>query len=108
PPMTRMAIDFSILPSSFGSASFSDVLNGEIDPDAFRGKKVYVGATAVELRDAVPVPVHRVLPGVVVQALAAATLAEGAPRAPPPWLYFALLTGWTLGAARLLARPSWR
>src|SRR5690606_38912974 len=105
PPSTRMVIDFSILPSSFGSASFSDVLNGEIDVEAFRGKRVYIGATAVELRDAVPVPVHRVLPGVVVQALAAATLTEGAPRTPPSWLYSALLIAWTLGAAPLLTRP---
>src|SRR5690606_19274033 len=42
-PGSVMRIDYSILPSSFGSASFSDLWDGRIDPASLRGKWIYVG-----------------------------------------------------------------
>ena len=89
-------IDYSILPSSFAYFSFVDVLSGRVPRDAIAGKRVFVGATAVELNDMLPVPLHKALPGVVVQALAAATVAVGAPRAPPNWIWLPLLALWTV------------
>jgi diguanylate cyclase (GGDEF)-like protein/PAS domain S-box-containing protein len=108
PPGTPVRIDFSIRDSSFGYISFIDVLNGSIDADALRGKTVYVGATAVELRDVLPVPVYRSLPGVVVQALATETVRDGLLRTPPAWLNFALLGIWTIACAALLRKRTWR
>lgn len=107
-PGTVMPIDYSILPSSFGAVSFADLWNGRIDPEALRGKRIFVGATAPELGDIVPAPVHRVLPGIIVQALAAATLDVGPPKVPSPGVYFILLALWTAASAALLGRGGWR
>jgi len=107
-PENRIGIDFSIHPASIGSVSYSDLLNGEIDPASLAGKRVFVGATSPELGDALPVPRHRSLPGVVVQALAAATLAEGAPRTLPLWLGAAILIAWTAFWSAVYAAGSWR
>src|SRR4029453_16270917 len=65
-------IDFSISPTAFKHVSYVDVLDGDIS--MLTGKTVFVGATALELGDTVPVPVYRALPGVVTQATAYATL----------------------------------
>src|SRR5690606_33680088 len=108
PAGTLTGIDFSISPSSFESVSFSDLLNGRIAPEALRGKSVFVGATAVELRDVVPVPVYRTLPGVVVQALAAETVRAGPLRTAPLWLLAVLLAATAGGAVRLMQRNTWR
>lgn len=74
---TATWIDFSISPESFRYVSFSDLLAGQVDPAALRGKRVFVGATAIELGDTLAAPVHRALPGVVLQALGAETLNRG-------------------------------
>jgi len=107
-PGSTMPIDYSILPSSFGAVSFSDLWNGRVDSASLRGKRIYVGATAPELGDIVPVPMHRLLPGIVVQALAAATLDAGPPKVPSPAAYFVLLALWTVAALTLLGRGGWR
>src|SRR5690606_5024834 len=54
------------------------------------------------------VPMHSLLPGVVVQALAAATLDVGALRAPSRSTYFALLALCTVASLALLGRRGWR
>jgi diguanylate cyclase (GGDEF)-like protein/PAS domain S-box-containing protein len=77
PRETDIIIDFTISPASFEYVSFVDVLHGRIDPRIFENKHVFVGATAVELGDILAVPVHRSLPGVVVQALAIETVISG-------------------------------
>jgi EAL domain-containing protein (putative c-di-GMP-specific phosphodiesterase class I)/PAS domain-containing protein len=69
-------IDFSIDPSTIPRISFVDVLNGTFDPTRAAGKRVLIGATAVELGDEVSVPRHRLLPGTIVQALIAETLLQ--------------------------------
>jgi diguanylate cyclase (GGDEF)-like protein/PAS domain S-box-containing protein len=108
PASTAVAVDYSIRPSSFDYYSFIDVLNGLVGPGALRGKTVYVGEMAVELHDAIPVPVYRSLHGVVVQALATATVREGLLRVPTTWEYFGLLALWAVACTLLLDRRSWR
>lgn len=92
-------IDFSIAPGSFSYVSFVDVLEGRVPREMFTGKNVFVGATALELNDMIPVPLHRSLPGVVVQALAAETVQRGAPRVLPGSAELGLLAMWVLLAA---------
>lgn len=63
------SIDYSIDVKSIPRLSYVDVLKGNFDPGAVRGKKVVIGATAVELGDRVSVPVHGVIAGADLQAL---------------------------------------
>lgn len=70
-------IDYSIDPDSFEYISFVDLVNGRVDPQRLAGRKVLIGATAIELGDILAAPIHRVLPGVVIQALGAQTLIRG-------------------------------
>lgn len=66
----EMTIDFTINPSSFRVLSYSDLVGNRTPAEYFADKIVFVGATAIELGDMLPVPVYKSLPGVVVQALA--------------------------------------
>jgi diguanylate cyclase (GGDEF)-like protein/PAS domain S-box-containing protein len=108
PAGTTVPIDFSIKDSSFAYVSYIDVIGGVIDPAALRGKTVYVGPTAIELRDILPVPVYRALPGVVVQAFATESVRAGLLRSPPEWLFVMALGAWTVCCAALFNRRSWR
>jgi diguanylate cyclase (GGDEF)-like protein/PAS domain S-box-containing protein len=108
PDGARVPLDFSIKDSSFGYVSFIDVLNGSVAPGALRGKAVYVGPTAVELRDSLTVPVYRTLPGVVVQAFATESVRAGLLKTPPTWLYLLLLAAWTVGCVALFDKRGWR
>jgi len=74
------AIDYSIDPATIPRHSFADIVEGRVLASALRGKRILVGATAVEMGDRYAVPGHGVIPGVVIQALAAETLLAG----PPP------------------------
>jgi len=94
-------IDFSISPTSFTYVSYVDLLEGRIPRTMLAGKTVYVGATAVELNDMLSVPVYRSLPGIVVQALAAETVNQGAPSPVPFWATLALLAFWAVLAVVL-------
>jgi diguanylate cyclase (GGDEF)-like protein/PAS domain S-box-containing protein len=108
PAGTIVPIDFSIDVSSFDSVSFIDVVSGRIDPADLRDKTIYVGPTAIELGDIVPVPVYRSLSGVVVQALATESVREGLLRALPAWLYTVALAALTLCCALVFGRRGWR
>jgi diguanylate cyclase (GGDEF)-like protein/PAS domain S-box-containing protein len=101
-------IDFSIAPSSFTFYSYVEVLTGRVDPEEFRGRTVFVGATAIELNDILAVPVHRAVPGVVVQALALETARQGAPRYLPAWLSWISLALLTVGMAWVSHISGWR
>ncbi|MEO8061835.1 MAG: EAL domain-containing protein [Pseudomonadota bacterium] len=106
-----VSIDFSISPESFPHFSYIDVLEGRVPREALAGKTVFVGGTALELRDMLAVPVYGSLSGVEVQALAAETVNRGAPRALPDWAAFAILATWTALAALLFSGrkgASWR
>lgn len=90
-------IDYATDPATIPRDSFIDLIEGKVPPGRIAGKRVIVGATAVEMGDRYVVPVHGVLPGVVVQALAVETLLQGpVPRKFGPLLPFLLallLTG---------------
>ncbi|MGJ4948112.1 EAL domain-containing protein [Bradyrhizobium sp. HKCCYLS20291] len=70
-------IDYGIDPSSLPKVSYVDVLRGDETALAqLRNKRVIVGATAIELGDYYSVPNGRVLPGVVLQTLAAESIIQ--------------------------------
>jgi EAL domain-containing protein (putative c-di-GMP-specific phosphodiesterase class I)/CHASE2 domain-containing sensor protein len=87
-------IDYAIDPATIPRHSYADVVEGRVPAAALRGKRVLVGATAVEMGDRYGAPGHGVIPGVVIQALAAETLLAG----PPPGFAH---PGWALGLALL-------
>ncbi len=72
-------VDFAIDPETLPRHSFIAVERGEFDAGVFAGKDVVIGATAIEVGDRYAVPRHGILPGVIVQALAAETLLDGIP-----------------------------
>ena len=72
-------IDFAIDPATIPRRSFIAVEGGIIPPGSLKGKDVIIGATAIELGDRYAVPAQGIIPGVIVQALAAETLARGVP-----------------------------
>ncbi len=69
-------IDYGIASDSIQRYSFSDVAGGAVDPALLKGKAILIGATAVELGDNIAVPLHKSLPGVLVQMLAAQSLVK--------------------------------
>lgn len=72
-------IDMAIDPATIPRLSFVDVETGHFDPATVRGRNILIGATAIELGDRYSTPRWGVVPGVVVQALAAETLLRGVP-----------------------------
>lgn len=102
-------IDMSIDPSTIPRLSFVAVRDGMFDPRHVRGRTALVGATAVEMGDRYATPLWGVIPGVVVQAMAAETLLRGIPidggGTMPFLLAFAIVTGIirTRGAALVAA-----
>lgn len=86
-PSGRFGIDFSIDPRTLQRLSFAEVMAGHFDPGVVAGKAVLVGATAIELGDQLPVPLHRSLSGVLVQGLAQQSLtSDRAVHRLPSWL----------------------
>ncbi len=75
--VSEFDIDFAVDPATFRKISYVDVLNGKFDPRAVTGKRVVIGATAVELGDRVPVPIYSVISGVELQALIAENILTG-------------------------------
>ncbi|MDB5698232.1 MAG: hypothetical protein JWN69_1036, partial [Alphaproteobacteria bacterium] len=70
-------VDYAIDPSSIPRHSFIDLVSGRIPDAALAGKRIIIGGTAIEMGDRYAVPGHGVIPGVVIQALAAETLLQG-------------------------------
>ncbi len=92
---TSFPIDYSIDPATIPRHSYADILAGRVPASALRGKRILIGATAVEMGDRYGTPRHGVVPGVVIQALAAETLIAG----PPPGFAH---PGWALALALLV------
>ena len=69
-------IDYGIDPGTVDRISVADLLQHRVMRERLDGKKVIVGATALELRDYVLVPVHGFLSGPVFHALATETLLQ--------------------------------
>jgi PAS domain S-box-containing protein len=70
-------LDFGIRPESLPVLSYVDVLKGNFVAAAVAGKKVLVGASAIELGDQFAVPLHRTLAGPLLQAIAFESLSQG-------------------------------
>ena len=96
PENRDLRINFGIRPNQIPHISVSDVLNGTFDPDVLAGKKVIVGATAIELGDKFSAPVYGILSGPVIQALAVESLLTGKALAPVPPL------GWIVAGVVLI------
>lgn len=70
-------IDFSIRPASIPRVPYVDVLRGDAAALAtLKGKKIIVGATALELGDRFSVPNGGIVSGPVLQALAAESILQ--------------------------------
>ncbi|MDP9085639.1 MAG: EAL domain-containing protein [Pseudomonadota bacterium] len=69
--------DWSIDVRRIPHFSFVDVLAGRVPAKDIAGKRILIGATAVELGDRYTIPRFGMVPGVVVQALAADSLLQG-------------------------------
>lgn len=82
-------IDFSIRPQSFRIVSAIDVIERRVPDSVFEGRAIIIGASAIELGDQYAVPVHGVIPGPLIHALAAETLRYGLN---PRWLKAEVLT----------------
>ncbi|HEY0014406.1 MAG TPA: EAL domain-containing protein [Allosphingosinicella sp.] len=72
-----LEIDYAIDPATIPRFSFIDIIEGRFDPAAVAGKRLIVGGTAADMADRYAVPLHGVLPGVVVHALGAETIMNG-------------------------------
>lgn len=97
-------INFSIDPNSIPRHSFVAVERGHFIPEDLRGKDIIIGATAIEMGDRYVVPQHGVLPGVVVQALAAETLYSGVPTMGGwviPLVLGSIAAFWVMGGATI-------
>jgi diguanylate cyclase (GGDEF)-like protein/PAS domain S-box-containing protein len=72
-------IDFSIRPESVSRISYVDVLRGDAGANRtlLEGKKVVIGATAIELGDRLNVPNYGMIPGPTLQVLAAESINQG-------------------------------
>lgn len=70
------AIDQTIDPASIPRLSFVDLIGNDGPPLDLLGKKVLIGATAIELGDRYPISRFGVIPGVVIQGMASETLIQ--------------------------------
>lgn len=68
--------DWSIDVTRIPRFSFIDVLDGHVSRASIAGKRIIVGATAIELGDRYTIPRFGTVPGVVIQALAAESLLQ--------------------------------
>ena len=109
PTSSSFLIDFSIRPESVPRLSYVDVLRGRVDPKMISGKSVIVGATAIELGDNFSVPVHTIIPGVMLQVLAYESLVQGrALQRPPPAVTLLIALLIAIGLGPWFAGWSWR
>ena len=102
-------IDYGIRPEEITRLSYADVLLGRFDPRMVAGRRVLIGATAMELGDEVAVPVHGNIPGSVLQALAYESLVQGRTIRPlPRWLILGVTLAIVGSSGWGFARWSWR
>src|ERR671936_2700662 len=82
-------IDFRGPPGTIDTVSFSDLVNGRVDPARVRGRIVVVGASAPTLQDVHPTPTAsgKLMSGPEIEANAIYTATHGLPlRDVPSWL----------------------
>ena len=98
-------VDFGIDADAIPTYSVIDLLEGTLPAGALEGRRILVGAGAVELRDTMTVPVFGMLTGPKLQILAAENLLQGRSLAyaPKSWQLglsvslFLLLVGLSMG-----------
>ncbi len=71
-------VNFGISPDTIPIFSASDLLDGKLTNAEVAGRSFLIGAAAAELGDHFAVPLHKVVPGVLIHALAAETLLQDA------------------------------
>lgn len=76
-------IDFSIAAEKMDRISVIDLLQGRVQEAQIKGRKVIVGASAIELRDIYQVPSYGLISGSLLQAISAETLMQGRPLQAP-------------------------
>lgn len=74
---TTPLIDFSIDLRQIDRISISDILEGGVAEDRISGKRIVVGASAVELQDLFNTPRFGIIPGPMVQIAATETVIAG-------------------------------
>lgn len=100
----KLAIDYSILPQTVPTYSFTDVLSGRVQEQALKGRSVVVGASAVELKDFFSVPVHGAISGPMLHILAAETLVQQRGLLTVPALILALASAMLVMAYAFVGR----
>jgi adenylate cyclase len=101
-------IDYWAPPEEMTIIPFADVLSGEIDPEAVRGKLVIVGSTATVLQDFHATAEPGEMSGPQILQAAAHTILAGFPLSDPPgWLepLMAIIAGLLAPVATLRGRP---
>ncbi|MBM3666519.1 MAG: adenylate/guanylate cyclase domain-containing protein [Actinobacteria bacterium] len=103
-------IDYAGPPGTIPSHSFSRVIGGKVDPEAFKGKTVVVGVSAPTVQDVHPVSTSddELMPGAEIQANAIATVENGLDLGDASWPFGALaivLLGSVVPAAGLRWPP---
>jgi adenylate cyclase len=106
-PFGRMLVRLASATGRPAVISAIDVLEGRIEPDRIRGRIVFVGATALGLRDVVTTPTEQGLPGVVLHAAVAETLL-GAPGFEQPELAPLIEVSSAVLLAALVSALTWR
>lgn len=77
PTAPEFRIDFGIDGRAVRGVSYIDILRGNGDLAVLRGKKVVVAGTAAELGDRFVVPGGQIIPGALLQVLAAESMLQG-------------------------------
>jgi diguanylate cyclase (GGDEF)-like protein len=102
---SNVIVNYSISPKTVPKYSVADLLSDKVSAAELKGKTVMLGAQAVELRDNFTTPVHGVLPGAMIQILAAETLAQGLePGTLNPLLILLLSAAFVFCATRILRK----
>jgi CHASE2 domain-containing sensor protein len=88
-------IDFHGPPGTIDTVSFSDLVNGRVDPARVRGRVVVVGAASPTLQDVHPTPTSdRLMSGPEIEANAIDTAIRGLPlHGTPTWAGLLLVLG---------------
>ena len=102
-------IDFHGPPGTIDTVSFSDLLDGKVDPARVRGRIVVVGAASPTLQDVHPTPTSdKLMSGPEIEANAIDTVLRGMPlRGTPRWagLLIVLALGFLPALVSLRLRP---
>ncbi len=108
PPRGEFPVDFSIRAEQVDRIPVIDVLNGVVDRVRVAGKKIVIGASAIELRDLFQAPAYGVVSGSLLQVLGAETLLQD--RVLPPGgnlLHYGGLVLLAMSIAFVLRRLRW-